>query len=360
MPLLPPVAQADIEHILTHSKEDWLSLSGERLFITGGTGFFGTWLLEALVAANRQLDTKIEAWVLSRNPSAFALRSPHLANAKGIHWIAGDVTNFTFPGGTFSHVIHAATAASAQLNEAKPSEMLNTIIRGTERVLKFAQSHGTKRFLLTSSGAVYGRQPPNLAAIPETYNGSPNCLSPLSAYAEGKRVSELLCSIAAEQSDINIKIARCFAFIGPHLPLDTHFAAGNFLGDALHGKDIRIRGNGTPLRSYLHAADLTIWLLAILARGCASHAYNVGDHQGISIAALAELIATIAGNEIHVIVQNLPDECPIDQYIPDTQRAQKELGLKCLITLDDAIRRTLSWLQLTASCPLQTPSDSAI
>ena len=176
----------------------------------------------------------------------------------------------------------------------------------------------------------------------------------------GKRVSELLCSIAAEQSDINIKIARCFAFIGPHLPLHTHFAAGNFLGDALHGKDIRIRGNGTPLRSYLHAADLTIWLLAILARGCASHAYNVGDHQGISIAALAELIATIAGNEIHVIVQNLPDECPIDQYIPDTQRAQKELGLKCLITLDDAIRRTLSWLQLTASCPLQTPSDSAI
>jgi nucleoside-diphosphate-sugar epimerase len=343
MPLLPPVAQADIEHILTHSKEDWLSLSGERLFITGGTGFFGTWLLEALVAANKQLGTTIEAWVLSRSPSAFALRSPHLANATGIHWITGDVTNFTFPEGTFSHIIHAATAASAQLNATQPSEMFNSIIRGTERVLKFAQSHGTKRFLLTSSGAVYGPQPLNLAAIPETYNGSPNCLSPLSAYAEGKRVSELLCSIAARESGIEVKIARCFAFIGPHLPLDTHFAAGNFIRDALHGTPITLKGDGQTLRSYMYAADLVIALLKTLLRGQALRPYNIGSDISISILQLAQRISEMFSESMGCRVLGMNAQTPPDRYIPDISRAQNELGLPSFIELNDALQRTLNW-----------------
>ncbi len=347
MTRLPPIAQADLDHILNHSKEDWLSLRGERLFITGGTGFFGTWLLEALVAANRQLDTKIEAWVLSRAPSAFALRSPHLANASGIHWIAGDVTNFTFPEGTFSHVIHAATAASAHLNETKPSEMLNTIICGTERVLKFAQSHGTKQFLLISSGAVYGPQSPNLAAIPETYNGSPNCLSPLSAYAEGKRVSELLCSIAAQESAIEIKIARCFTFIGPHLPLDAHFAAGNFIRDALHGVPITLKGDGQTLRSYMYAADLVIALLKTLLQGQVLRPYNIGSDISISTLQLAQRISKMVSKSLECKVLGMNAQTPPDRYVPDISRAKKELAIPQLIEINDALIRTFKWHQET-------------
>lgn len=341
---LPPVARADLDHIFSHGEADWLALSGERVFITGGTGFFGTWLLEALTAANQLLGTNIEAWILSRDPAAFARRSPHLANAPGIHWLTGDITDFSFPTGSFSHIIHAATAASAQLNVTRPRKMLDTIVRGTERVLEFAEQHGTRRLLLTSSGAVYGPQPPELNGIPETYAGAPNCLSAHSAYAEGKRLSELLCAIAAQQSGIEIKIARCFAFVGPHLPLDAHFAIGNFIGDALERRPIQIEGNGQPLRSYLYAADLVIWLMRILVAGQNCHPYNVGSEQAISIADLAHLIAANNTPILPVEIRTPLDHNRARQaYVPDTNRTRLELGLSSWISLADGIDKTLAW-----------------
>ncbi|MBS1197320.1 MAG: epimerase [Proteobacteria bacterium] len=351
----PPVAQADLEHMLSHGEADWLKLRGERLLITGGTGFFGTWLLEALTAANWQLGTNIETWVLSRNPAAFARRLPHLANAPGIHWIAGDITDFAFPAGTFSHVIHAATAASAQLNATRPREMLDTIVRGTERVLEFAEQHATQRLLLTSSGAVYGPQPPELPGIPETYAGAPDCLSAHSAYAEGKRLSELLCAIAAQQSGIEIKIARCFAFVGPHLPLDAHFAIGNFLSNAIKRTPIIVAGDGRPFRSYLYAADLMIWLLRILIHGEALHPYNVGSDQAITIGELAAMVGDATDNaEVEICLP--PEAGPSPRYIPDITRAKKQLDLNVWISLPESIRRTLAWLENTPYIPPpQTP-----
>jgi dTDP-glucose 4,6-dehydratase len=341
---VPPVSQADLKHILAHGEADWLQLRGERLLITGGTGFFGTWLLEALVAVNQVFGTKIEAWVLSRNPHAFARRSPHLAHAPGVHWIAGDIGDFTFPAGTFSHVVHAATAASAKLNENRPREMIKTIVHGTERILEFAETHATQKLLLTSSGAVYGPQPANLAAFPETYSGAPDCLSGQSAYAEGKRLAELLCAIAAQQSRIEIKIARCFAFVGPHLPLDTHFAIGNFIHDVLKNQSIEVQGDGSPLRSYLYAADLVIWLIRILLDGKNIYPYNVGSEKAVSIAELAQLVA---GNSApaQAVKIRLPHETERARqaYLPNTRRAQKELGLSTWISLPDSIARTMAW-----------------
>jgi dTDP-glucose 4,6-dehydratase len=341
---LPPIEQADLNHILAHSKRDLQELAGERLFITGGTGFFGTWMLEAIVAANRQFGANIEAWVLSRDPGSFAQRSPHLANAPDIHFISGDVTNFRFPDGSFSHVIHAATTASAQLNETRPIEMLNTIIKGTERVLEFAKSHGTQRVLLTSSGAVYGPQPQNIQAVPETYSGGPDCLSPHSAYAEGKRIAELLCKIAAQQNGIEIKIARCFAFVGPHLPLNAHFAIGNFIGDALKNQEIRVQGDGSPLRSYLYASDLVIWLIRILLSGQSCRPYNVGSDESVSISHLAHLIAAQFNPNLSVDVNKSHDPTQARQaYLPDTSRARHELGLSAGISLSESIVKTLNW-----------------
>ncbi|MDR2626205.1 MAG: NAD(P)-dependent oxidoreductase, partial [Zoogloeaceae bacterium] len=259
----PPVAPlpiADLEHILQHTQALWRALDGARFFITGGTGFFGIWLLETLAYAKAHLGLDLRARILTRNRGAFSEKAPHLAGNAMFDWQEGDVRTFRFPSGEFSHIIHAAATSSSTI---PAQEMLDTLIDGTRHVLRFAAQSQCKRLLLVSSGAVYGTQPPELPQLPETHPHAPNPLDPASAYGEGKRMAELLCAIATQQG-IPCAIARCFAFIGPHLPLDAHFAAGNFLSDAAHGGPIRVNSDGRSARSYLYMADLMVWLLTIL------------------------------------------------------------------------------------------------
>lgn len=333
---------ADLEHIVSSGHEFWQALAGERLFITGGTGFFGIWLLAGIAAANRRLGTGIRACVLSRDPAAFATRFPMLATQAEFSWWRGDIRDFEFPAGEFGQVIHAATPASAALNRTRPQEMLDIVVDGTRRVLAFARHCRARRLLLTSSGAIYGSQPLTLAGLGEDHAGGPDPTAAGSAYAEGKRVAELLGVLATAGGGPEIKIARCFAFIGPQLPLDAHFAAGNFVRDLLHGQDITIRGDGRSVRSYLHAADLVVWLLAVLVRGRPGRPYNVGSDVAVSIAELAELLAANRpGTAVHILGEGGPEAAT--RYVPAIGRAREELGVELHIPLESGIRRWLDW-----------------
>lgn len=338
--------KADLDHILEHTQGLWDEFRRRRLFITGGTGFFGCWLLESFAWANDKLGLNAQAVVLTRNPDAFARKAPHLANHPAISFHVGDVRNFVFPEGPFSHVIHAATEASAKLNADNPLLMFDTIVEGTRRTLDFAVHAGAKKVLFASSGAVYGRQPPELTHIPEDYNGGPNPLDPKSAYGEGKRAAEMLCCLYAKQHGLEPKIARCFAFVGPYLPLDTHFAIGNFIRDGLRGGPIKINGDGTPYRSYLYAADLAIWLLTILLRGESCRPYNVGSEKEGTIRDVAHYIAANFSNYLAIEIAGCPGPSHRqERYVSDTSRAREELNLRTWIELPEAIRRTITFLQ---------------
>jgi dTDP-glucose 4,6-dehydratase len=335
----------DLQHLLTYGEPAWRSLQGARLFIAGGTGFFGTWLLEAIAAANAKHDARITATVLSRSPSRFRARAPRLAALPCFEWIAGDVRDFAFPDGSWTHVIHAAASTSAELETARPGELFETIVNGTQRVLEFASERRAAELLFVSSGAVYGRQPSALERVPESYVEGGGRAVPESAYGQGKRAAERLCAITAQSGALRPRIARCFAFVGPHLPLAAHFAAGNFLRDAVAGRDIEIRGDGTALRSYLHPADLVVWLLAILTRGTPGRAYNVGSDDAVSIRELAGRIAALAPSRLGVVVRGVPAGNPAERYVPSVERARAELGLEVRIGLDNALRRTYRWLR---------------
>jgi dTDP-glucose 4,6-dehydratase len=314
-------------------------LRGQRLFVTGGTGFFGCWLLESFAWANERLGLGAEMLVLTRDHESFRRKAPHLAGRPDIQFHPGDVRDFDFPAGSFSHVIHAATAASLSLLNEKPEVMLETIVKGTERVLAFAAKCGANKLLLTSSGAVYGRQPPDMTHIPEDYTGVPN-----TAYGEGKRTSEMLCAVASQSHAIQAKIARCFAFVGPYLPLNAHFAIGNFIGDAVNGRPITVAGDGTPYRSYLYAGDLAAWLWTILFRGASNRPYNVGSSQAVTIAETAAEVARAIGQNTVVSIAKKPvPGQPAQRYIPKTNRAADELQLVQWTPLDDAIRSTALW-----------------
>jgi nucleoside-diphosphate-sugar epimerase len=333
---------ADLDHVLAYTSETWEALRGERLFLTGGTGFVGCWLLESFLWANDRLDLDAAVVVLTRDPDAFARKAPHLAAHPAVQLHAGDVRTFDYPGGSFKALIHAATDSSTSLGADDPLTMLDTIVRGTERALEFARRSGVEAFLLTSSGAVYGRQPAEVSHVPEDYTGAPDLADPRSAYGEGKRVAEYLCALYHRQHSLQTKIARAFAFIGPYLPLDAHFACGNFLRDGLRGQVIQIQGDGTPYRSYLYAADLAIWLWTILTRGQASRPYNVGCERAVSIGELAGTIAEHFSTDVRIAQPAVPGQIP-QRYVPDVSRARAELGLKTWIGLDDAVARTTRW-----------------
>ena len=322
----------------------WEPVRGQRIFITGGTGFFGCWLVESFCHINRALNLNASATVLTRNPANFITKAPHLAANPHVELLIGDVKDFKFPAGVFPFVIHAATEASARQAAEEPLEMLSTILAGTQRTLEFAATHGTTRFLLTSSGAVYGKQPSSITHLLESYAGAPDTLDPSSVYSEGKRAAELMCSLYQKKSGIECAIARCWAFCGPHLPLDAHFAIGNFIGNVLHGEPIFIQGDGTPRRSYLYGADLAIWLWTMLFQAPSLTPINVGSGEDLSILELAQTVARTLDTDavVRVAGSPVPGSAP-SRYVPSVSRAKQLLGLEQTVSLEESIRRTAAW-----------------
>ena len=337
----------ELDEVLDRARDVFETLRRARVFITGGTRFFGGWLLETLLRANEKIGLRAEAVILSRDPAAFEKRAPHLARNPAIRILKGDIWGFSFPPGEFSHLIHGAASLNTQSGGDSSLETLKALVDGTRRTLDFARQAGIKPFLYISSGAIYGPQPPELSQMSEEFSGNVDNLDPRSTYALGKRLGEHLCAVYHDWYGLDIKIARAFSFVGPHLPLDRHNAIGNFLRDGLDGGPIRITGDGTPRRSYLYGADLAVWLWTILTRGTPCRPYNVGSEEDVSINELAASVAEFFGTKVEVAGRAVP-KARVDRYVPSTQRAKKELNLDVRISLKDAIRRTAQWYRAEA------------
>jgi nucleoside-diphosphate-sugar epimerase len=344
---MPPIDPRDLDEICTQGDALWDDLRGQRTFITGGTGFFGCWLLESFAAANRRFALDAEMTVLTRSPESFRHRCPHLAEDPAISLLQGDVRSFRFPEGEFSFVIHAAAETGDARSGQTGSAALNTIsiiFDGTRNILEFAASHRTQKLLMISSGAVYGDQPPEVCQLAESYLGGPDPCLIGSAYGEAKRAAETLCASYATSSGLACKIARCFAFVGPHLPLDGAYAIGNFIQSALRSEVIRIHGDGTPLRSYLYATDLAVWLWTVLIRAPSLQPINVGSGHPITIRDLAAEVRALLnpGLKIETLGHPKPGAPPL-QYVPAVRRARETLGLIQTVQLREAIVRTAEW-----------------
>ena len=319
-----------------------------NIFITGGTGFFGKWLLKTSFLIKTFLNQNYNFLILCRSPEKFKNTFLELKNFRNIKLIKGDIRNFEFPKEKVDFVIHCAMPANYENYSAE--EILDIGVNGTKRVIKFAKSQGIKRLLFISSGVVYGKQPPEIKKLSENSFGSSeiNPENPKIYYTEAKRIGELLCYGAMKEWGLNIVIARCFSFIGPFMPLDAHFAIGNFIRDALKGGPIVIESDGTRINSYMYASDLAIWLWTILLKGKPGEAYNVGSEKEISLKELAQKIAEIytglTGKKVDIIIKKQPEPGKIpERYVPSTEKAKKELGLKETVSLEEAIRKTLQF-----------------
>lgn len=339
----------DFKSIFDLSEESLKELKDKRLLLTGGTGFFGKWILGFFNYANEHHHLNLTVYILSRNPESFLKEFPEFINHH-FHFIKGDIRTFKFSE-KVDFVIHGATEASAKMIEQQPEEMFEVIFDGTKNLLKNAEVCTPSRILIISSGAVYGSQLPEITHQPDESLMGPDLHTTSSTYAVGKQVSELLGTFHAKKTGQITTFARCFAFVGPFLPLDTHFAIGNFINDCLSKKDIIINGDGTPARSYLYASDLVVWLLKALTHGESCRSYNVGSEKLVNIKELAEFTQnvweTISKQKVNVKILIQPNlTTPPKRYVPSTQRARTELSLKETVTLEEGLLKTFKFLML--------------
>ncbi len=348
--ILKSISSYEASEVLKNSSTYLEQLRGKKMFISGGTGFFGKWLTQILIRANSELDLKLSLTILSRNPEKARFEQSWL-NDRCIEIIHGDVRDFQIANAQFDFFIHAATDARASINNTTPDIMADTIIDGTRRLLSIAKQSKKPRFLFISSGAVYGPQDPNVFKLTEDSLCGPDVRRVSSAYAEAKRVAELYCQFAKERDEIHLTVARCFAFAGPYLPLDEHFAIGNFFKNFINGEDIFISGDGSPYRSYMYPTDLIEWLLAILTSSQNGAVYNVGSDEEIQLRDLAHIIQSkqvkfnLPSTDLGVkISQTASGGSARNAYVPSIEKAKNNLGLRIRKNLDSTIDQTLSWL----------------
>lgn len=337
--------ERDLDEIVEFSGSDMRVFEGAHVFITGGSGFVGSWLLESIAWANASISTGITVTALVRDIGRFVATFPRLASAPGFRFVQGDVANPPSGLGRFDVIVHAATQpADGEIAKREPDRVFNVALEGMRFALSLSALSGGIPVLFTSSGAVYGRQPRNLPALTEDYSGAPNTLESSNAYNEGKRACEMLCAIAHSQKLAQPKIARLFAFLGPRLPHDRQFAAGNFVADALAARPIVVNSDGSAVRSYLYPTDMITSLWAVLARGAPARAYNVGSGQAVRISELAAAISRSVNPPVQVhIEQRAEPEAPVNRYVPNVDRIRDELGVAERIPLHVAIERTIAF-----------------
>lgn len=299
----------------------------KTVFLTGGTGFFGKSILSMV---KRGFYRDCSFTILARDPETFLREYPQFRNLHHVKFVTGDVRNFSFPDGDFDYIFHGAAPAKLM----PPGVEEDIILNGTQRMIEFARVCGAKRLLFISSGAVYGPQDPAVEKIPE----DAPC-RPVTEYGIAKYKAEKMCL----DSGVESVIARCFAFVGPYLNRNIHFAIGNFIRDCLEGKDIEIKGDGTPYRSYLYADDLVEWLFAILFRSKGAQIYNVGSDQAVSIQQLAETVRSVLQTKNQIIIrQKAVDKKAPERYIPCIDKVKTELQVIIRNSLQEAVWKSVA------------------
>ena len=326
----------------------WNAMRGESIFLTGGSGLFGHWFVNSLLAANRRLGSAIQVTILTRDPKAFMLRSPEFFRDETVTLVEGDVVDFDFPDATYSRILHGATTSAHETFHGKDQlKKFETVLSGTDRVLQFAGRCCARKVLFLSSGVVYGSYEAEIHNVPETYSGAPDTTNPSSALGQAKRAAEFLCSYYSEKYEFQYTIARCFSFVGPRLPLDLHYAIGNFIRDALRSKEIILHGDGSPVRSFLYLGDLVVWLQVLLLNGGHGRIYNVGSDKAITILGLAHLVRDLLSPDKNVkaLGKREPNigNFGRQRYVPDITRARNELGLDVWTSLEQSVLKTAEY-----------------
>lgn len=313
------------------------------LLLIGGTGFFGKSFLDSFQRGGLEYWGIDRLIAVSRHADKLRTVAPQLLDER-VQLINADIcTVDSLPSADY--VIHAAASTDARDYMAKPESERKNIQAGVYNYCRLAPKyHARSKIVYVSSGAVYGVQPADKPYLEENELSINLQDMPVHKrdYAVAKRDAEATVKSLCNQG-LAVSIARCFAFVGPWLPRDQHFAIGNFIEDGLQGRAIRVKANHPVYRSYMHADDLVTWLMTMAENADTKcEAFNVGSDCAVHMVELAQLIAGLFGVEVSVPPHN---EIKIDRYVPSIQKAKDKLGLNLKLGLADAIRSTIDHIR---------------
>ena len=322
----------DIKEIISKSQPFLEQLSKSEILIAGGTGFVGRWLVMTLIEASKIYNIKIHLLVRNREKATefFANTDSSILQ---LHPVDSEIQLRSL-----THIIHAATPSTPSTGGSDSRYAFDVATQMAGRLIEVAGNNQTPVFMHLSSGAVYGEKPLQKRDILENEEIGD---SPQNLYTTSKIEIERQVSIAHNTGLIKGTNPRLFAFTGPGIALDAHFAIGNFMSDAINGNPIFIKGNPDTTRSYLHPVDMITWLLAALSKP-SMEPTHIGSNHGYTMQSIAELIS----REFNLPKFEVGNELsPSTYYVPDTSRTRARMQVCETISLAEAISRWRSWLE---------------
>jgi nucleoside-diphosphate-sugar epimerase len=354
------VVEKDLAYIVSNLQEEILHIAGKNVLITGGAGFLGHYLVQAITHWNRQSgkSRKISLTVYDNYSRGVPDWLKALDGSDHLALVKHDVTN-PLPGniGDFQYIIHAACIASPTYYRRCPIETMDANVNGLRYLLEYAKRQKEKGkavegFLFYSTSEIYGDPQPENIPTPETYRGNVSCTGPRACYDESKRYGETLCVNFAQQHGLPVRMARPFNNYGPGLKISDRRVIPDFARDVLSGKDIVMLSDGSPKRTFCYAADAIVGYFKILVKGRNGEAYNIGvEKPEISMADLAGKIVSFSrelfGYQGKVVLKVSEDKDYLvdnpNRRCPVIEKARKELGYKPSIPLEEGLRRSLIW-----------------
>lgn len=322
-----PYPEEDMEFILSKTEHHFRNLDGSSFLLTGGTGFVGSWVLQFLTYASTSLKVNFSLDVVSRKSTLFSN-----ASYQPIKSIQHDLRSpIDFDDKDYSHVLFASTPSNPATGGLDSDLVSESTVMGTRNLLEMLDRRNNHvKYVNTSSGAVKKMINP---AIAQNQNIN-------DVYAAAKREAEKFLEESSCNSRVNFCSPRLYTFAGPGIALDAHFAIGNFIRDAMSGRDVLVKGSPETIRSFLHPIDMTIQLLECWFADDRPKFPDIGSFSPIKMSDLAYVVSNSLGNGK---VKILDETQASSIYIPDNPTYPLNYQY---IDLEQSIDRWASWLSL--------------